>query len=331
MNEELYTALLVKSLSGNASKDERTLLEAEWESNERRLREFEELKRLWEVTGEYEGDVEIPDTDIAFSRFESVAFNGQGKRDAVIRPLWVRVASIAAVALVLITALMIWNDGAQYDTVDMVSVTSEEMKKMQLPDGSVIELDEGSTITYSLPFEQREVTLEGRALFDVQHLDEDSPFVVFSKGTRTTVLGTVFTVDAIDGKKVAVYVEEGKVAFESNDRSEHVLLTKGNQGSWDDQTRTIEKSEIDDTNIMSWQSGILNFDNERMEAILPDLERHYGVRFTVENEEILDCTYKAIFEHAEIEEILDELGFGLNLEFNQTSEGYFEIAGVGCK
>ena len=69
----------------------------------------------------------------------------------------------------------------------------QNIKSLQLPDGSTVQLGPGSKLIYPSEFEghEREVQLEGQAFFDV-HKDARHPFVVKTKDMKVTALGTAF-------------------------------------------------------------------------------------------------------------------------------------------
>ena len=101
---------------------------------------------------------------------------------------------------------------------------AEVKQTYTLPDGSIVELDPKSEVSY-FPFDQgkRDVTLIGQALFRV-HKDKTKPFTVFANGLATTALGTVFKITAFKkGLYTKVHLIEGKVVVKPHDK----LLTAG--------------------------------------------------------------------------------------------------------
>jgi transmembrane sensor len=92
---------------------------------------------------------------------------------------------------------------------------------IRLPDGSVVTLKEGSTLTYTKRYgmDTREVTLTGEAFFDVAH-NPLTPFKVRTGKLVTTVLGTAFNIKVTVGEKVTVAVSHGEVAVSDD----HTML-----------------------------------------------------------------------------------------------------------
>lgn len=122
--------------------------------------------------------------------------------------------------------------------------------RVQLPDSSEMILSPGATVKYRNDFGQndrREVHVEGQATFTVIK-DKDIPFVVYSEGLRTTVLGTIFEITA-DKKsdKIKVRLMEGNVIVRCDslekDSTRNYFLSPGEEfiyGKWNKRV-TIQK------------------------------------------------------------------------------------------
>ncbi len=86
-------------------------------------------------------------------------------------------------------------------------------EKRALPDGSIVELKDGSRIDVEFSPELRRVRLHGEAHFTVAR-DAARPFVVDAGGVAVRAVGTAFNV-RLEGATVDVLVTEGKVQIES--------------------------------------------------------------------------------------------------------------------
>jgi len=85
-------------------------------------------------------------------------------------------------------------------------------EKRALPDGSVVELKDGSRIDVEFSPESRRVRLHGEAHFVVAK-DATRPFVVEAGGVAVRAVGTAFNV-RLEGGTVDVLVTEGRVQVE---------------------------------------------------------------------------------------------------------------------
>lgn len=301
---------------------------AEWKQ------EYESMKQVWDDSVLYDEDVELPDMDVAWEKFESRAFEEEtGKIHKMIALR--RWMSIAAGLLVLVVAVF-WI--TRTNSLTDQSIVSQEVQNesldvewVDLPDGSQVWLERGAVISYNEPFD-RMVSLQGKALFEVTHLDDNQRFVVQAGDSKTTVLGTVFSVDATADSQVQVYVENGKVALESQtSANSRIELNPGEIGTFDRQTLSTHKSMSESENMLSWKTKRLTFSDTRLEEILDQLESFYNAEFEIDNPAILDCTYNTVYDQAPLDEVIADLSFGLNLSFDTLSETQFKVAGKGCE
>lgn len=329
MDKELFRRLVIRDLSGELDEQEAQLLSKAIIEDPELMAEHSILAKVWDKSTIYDVEAPSPDINQAWSRFSEQMFSEEATKKPV-RKIWTPLMRVAAAIVILVVGYTAWQmvmDEAPRSM--LVTNTDEQIQQVTLPDGSVVDLDHGSSLTYQEPFDDRKVKLEGRGFFEVVHRSEDDAFSVHTKETVTTVLGTSFSVASnIDG--VEVYVKTGKVAFEKTITGEKVILTPTNVATYDHSSEMILRKKEPVDNILSWQNDILQFENTPLGTIIKDLERHYDVHFEVENERILGCPYKATFENVQLADVLDDLSFGLNLTFSRGNNDTYTITGKGC-
>ena len=108
-----------------------------------------------------------------------------------------------------------------------VKASQGSVIRYELPDGSVVWLNAGSSLSHPAHFihKERRVTLHGEAYFEVQ-ADKDSPFYVqTSRGVEVYVYGTRFNVSTYeDDSQVSTLLEEGHLCVNlPNDTTPHEL------------------------------------------------------------------------------------------------------------
>jgi len=148
--------------------------------------------------------------------------NRQARKDTRIR-----VFSYAASFLLIVSSVFLYYYPTHQasDKIDLNHIALEEQNKpvilknessrtktYHLPDGSIVEVEVNSEISY-LPFNgnKREIFLKGEALFRV-HKDKKRPFTVYASDLATTALGTIFRIYARQESLLTkVNLIEGKV------------------------------------------------------------------------------------------------------------------------
>lgn len=184
--------------------------------------------------------------------------------------------------------------------------------QVNLPDGSLVWLNAGSTIKYSVPFinETRKVELEGEAFFDVVK-NEKSPFSVRSKKIRVNVLGTKFNFKSYsEDKDVEVALTEGSVDLSILSGSAEISNTEMKPGDHFSFNRNSSEAKIknhDLSNLIGWKNNKLIFDDTPILEMEKILERWYGVEIEVADEGIESYKFTTTFENLPLEQVLQLL------------------------
>lgn len=214
----------------------------------------------------------------------------------------------------------------------VVSAPLGQQEVVALPDGSVAELNAGSTLRYraglrgrlGLPATVREVALDGEAFFDV--VPNRTPFEVRTTEAHVTVLGTRFLVraraDERDGTSVAV--ESGRVRVTPRGASSDVaVVLQAGQGTVVERGVTAPVSVVGVERLTLWRRGGFALVDQPLDAIVRELERRYALDITIANvpvgEERLSVYYP---DRPSIETVLSDLCTPRGLRFSRTSRGY---------
>ena len=201
-----------------------------------------------------------------------------------------------------------------------------------LPDGSMAELNAGSTLRYragfrtlGLPVGTRTVSLDGEAFFSVTR--DGRAFSVRTADAEVRVLGTRFLVrahaDDPDGTRVAV--EEGRVRVTGASAS--VELTAGEGTVVARGTRSVAPATaVGVERLTLWRRGGFALIDQPIDAIVREIERRYAVSIQLRDvpigEERLTLYYP---ERPSIETVLGDLCTPRDLRYVRTSRG-FEIS-----
>jgi len=151
---------------------------------------------------------------------------------------------------------------------------------LELPDGTRIWLNAGSSISYPVKFTgtERQVEMTGEAYFEVTR-NEKMPFRVKINGnTSVEVLGTHFNINAYpDENGVRTTLLEGKVVIRNK------ILLPGQQAlTVNTVPSAVSVHETDTTQAVAWKNGFFNFNNTDLEEILRQLARWYNLEVVYE-------------------------------------------------
>ncbi len=204
-----------------------------------------------------------------------------------------------------------------------------ETAQVVLHDGSTVELNSGSSLTYGRRFStERRVRLRGEAFFDI--VKDEKPFIVETFNASVTVLGTTFNVRAWENERAAntkVALQSGSVRLAGKDKSaETIQLAPGQTGTVD--IGVVLASAVDTvvvSNALAWRQGSFFFSNEWLGAILDDVGRRFDTNIQISPFLLRNERMKYALENpASAEAVVNDLSKSLGLKYRETSTG-FEI------
>jgi transmembrane sensor len=242
----------------------------------------------------------------------------------------------AAAIIAIAAALYLIKPPARSDDhgFNTVSTRAGSRSKVQLPDGTIVWLNADSRIIYKVNATEREVELSGEAYFDVAK-DKAHPFRVHTKAVDILVLGTAFDVRSYTNehnteaslfqgsvevtlrnspdKKIILHPEE-KITVNNNEAAVTSIKTKQvAEPDFDQPLLTlgkIHRQEKDSTITETlWTKNQLYFDNRTLEEVGFQLERWFGVRVTITDDNLKQRHISGDFKELSINEVMEALQY----------------------
>jgi len=213
----------------------------------------------------------------------------------------------AAVVLICfgLSFLYLYNTTPGFGKLSKVQ-TAESKDKVELADGSQIQLNVNSKLIYPNHFgdNKRLVKLKGEAFFNIKR-DTSKPFIIESGKTLIKVLGTSFNIRNITGNQTLVSVNTGVVSFKVKNNGQEIILKKGQVGLFKDNQLTLLNKP--NRNCDSWRTGSLSFKNTPFIQVLEDIERLYKVKFKNENKKLENLKLTIDFNNYDLDKVLKQL------------------------
>jgi transmembrane sensor len=206
------------------------------------------------------------------------------------------------------------------------------MKKLELPDGSVIRLNSDTAVAVDLTAGKRRVDLErGEAHFTVA-TDPSRPFVASAGGVSVRAVGTAFNV-ALKPSSLEVLVTEGKVQVEEEAKNQFVLPNRTNNhsvlgagqkvvlnlGSAAAPSPIIAVVKLPASEVekaMAWQIKLLEFDDTPLSAVIAEFNRYNQRQLVIADSALARRTFGGTFRSDNYEDlvVLLETRFGVVAE-----------------
>jgi len=237
-------------------------------------------------------------------------------------PVMIRVAAVLIVAL---SGYFLLKTMAPEKTITLTAQATKT-EPLLLPDGSMVYMKQGASITYPKQFNssERKVSFEGEAFFEVAK-DPSKPFRIIAGPVGVEVLGTSFNLNACrNNEKVVLSLHSGKVLFYSIDPAtkaigESIELLPGQSGIYTCSSGRLSSDMIKGTNHLAWKTGVLEFSNSPLSEVFGVLAENYGVRFVNLKPEDQQLRLTATFDNEPLDRVLETLSliYGFNTDHQQ--------------
>ncbi|UCS94329.1 FecR domain-containing protein [Echinicola marina] len=214
--------------------------------------------------------------------------------------------------------------------METMLTSKAERKTIALPDGTQVWLSPGSVLEYPMEFRGpvREVNLKGEAFFEVQP-DKQHPFIILSGQLETKVLGTSFNLTAYEGDEdVTVTLLEGAVSLKpaGEKNKSPTILHPNEQAVFEKENRSIRKEMVTDARkYLSRRNGIFRYEAARLEEVVQDMERQYGVKIQLDSSMVNREYYGTMNTEDELLVMLEKISLVMNAGWYGAGENTYRI------
>lgn len=285
MNNERFDDITARYLQGIATAEEEKEILTAIRSSAERLEIFRTKSR------EYRGRENDSETDRKWNRIADIihpeAVPEKSRRVTLSsssgRKAWLSVA--AAILVVCVSTLTVFfsqhtqTPDAQREGAWQTLAAEADDRTCVLPDGTSVYLRKGAVLRYAdlTQGATRQVSIRGEAFFEVTP-DPEKPFIVDVPGLFIKVLGTSFSVSALDKEEIiSVILATGSVSLTDARQKELVRLAPNQKVDYSIHSGQYTVTEVDGDRATSWRKGIVAYDNATLEEIVGLIEQTYGV------------------------------------------------------
>ncbi|HTF18048.1 MAG TPA: FecR domain-containing protein [Chryseolinea sp.] len=230
--------------------------------------------------------------------------------------LWKVAASLTLLATVAFLWLMINKD------VTEVHTGYGEHVSVLLPDSSTVILNGNSTLRYGNSwnaFNDREVSVEGEAFFEVKHTVNNQRFVVHTGDELDVeVLGTRFNVKVRRGKP-EVMLEQGKVRLAAVEEQSFgsAILRPGEMATLEGST--LRTTTVNPHEYASWKEHKLFFEETPLGEVANLLEDTYGIDVVFESKSLLNRRLSGEIQSEKVGDVLAAIAESFNISVTKDS------------
>lgn len=263
----------------------------------RNAQEFHSFKRLW-------GDFSSTDQTRALA----------GAMENVGRRRFLRNGMLGGLLLGGLGAWLLARHAARQELQLFTGIGA--LRRMQLADGSEVQMDADTRIQVLFDDRVRHLTLlRGRAIFDVRH-DPQRPFVVDAGAAQVRVLGTRFVVETFD-RRVQVSVARGRVAMTSGEQ--RIELGADQVGLYRESVG-LRRSDRKAAGAFGFSSGSLVFEQADLGEVVAGLTRYREKPLRLE-QPVMPQTLTAVVQVADIEAFVQALPQLAGVRLQERADG----------
>ena len=293
--------LIARVLGDTATADECQQLENWIVEADENLAYYKQSKALWDTSLHMDTALE--------KSLESVLTQikpSPAKRR--ILPILQKIAAVFFLPLLLGTLVLLYQlQENRISSSSWIQTTAAfgSLSQLQLPDGTKVWLNTGSTISYPEKFTsgERTIKLKGEAYFEVTS-DVKNPFVVQTDHFTVTATGTRFNIMAYkELTNCQVTLAEGKVAVGGMKNTSEILMRPNQNLRIDVSKGQTSLEDVDAYKFFSWKDGKIIFRNDRLGDIANRLSLQYNADIEIQGD-IKDLRFRATFENETLGEVL---------------------------
>lgn len=216
------------------------------------------------------------------------------------------------------------------------SNSSASLRKVRLPDSSLVTIYPGSNIRFERKFDHtfRNVYLHGKAKFKVKP-NTKRPFSVYSGMLKTTALGTSFTINtAASGNRISVKLHTGKIVI-TDTTTQHPLAYISTVGStllYNPAAKLVRIINVPSpkhpaAEFMKRAGDVLVMKNIPLADVIRLLNEAYTVQILAKSSDISSITFTGQVDTRKdrIEDVLSMICTINNMTLNQVSPQEFKI------
>lgn len=230
---------------------------------------------------------------------------------------------VAAVLLLPLIATILYITLTQ-KSIEIITINSTPgiVAYFELPDGTKVSLNSGSTLNYPEKFDgdMRNVTLIGEAYFDVKK--DRKRFVVNTlHNIQVEALGTEFNIEAYEKDEfVAVTLASGIIEVDCKNSTEKHTRRKIKEVGEKLIYNTITQSMVVNSGTLltdiSWKDGKITLSNTKLEDMVALLTKRFDVEFIIMNNALKEERFTGTFDSQFLPQILEYLRLSSGINHN---------------
>ncbi|MDF2430790.1 MAG: transrane sensor [Mucilaginibacter sp.] len=220
--------------------------------------------------------------------------------------------------------IFIWFSIHKYNDKNAFTVVhtgAHEHKKITLPDGTEVLLNQNTTVSYDADGYVRERTLDiksGEAFFNVIH-NAKKPFRVKIDKIAVNDIGTSFNIRK-ETHAIVVVVNSGIVSLTNQVNGKSVIVNAKQKGIYNVTSNNITSGANDEINYKAWADRNLQFIKTPLIDVVKELADDYGTEIDIKDNSLNNKTLTASFNNQPIDSVLNVISLSLRIKVEKRNK-----------
>jgi len=230
--------------------------------------------------------------------------------NAFLKPLYtIAITSIVIFAGIKFTSLI--------KPVEYAEIIVDKGEKITLHINKNITVWLNSNSSIKIPLELNRnstIYLDGEAYFEVTKKN----IAIISKGITFKCKNSKFHINTNKENELIAHVTTGNLELYNPKllKSTKINLTKNDKLTYKPCVEFITYTKDKDPNYLAWKTGVLKFENTRLNNVSETISAYYQIPITIKNYKLKNKTFSATFKNAEIDDILDKIQTTFNCKIS---------------
>lgn len=277
----------------------------QWLTDDANLAYYNQLRKIWDDSRQL-ALASTVNENRAWQKFQQRIHPTPARRTSF---GWMRIAA-SLIIIVGLGLLAYWAFGDR--TKEMTVVAQKTVLSDTLPDGSVVTVNKGSSISYQSKFkgDTRKVSLKGEAFFNVTP-NKKKPFIISVNDVQITVVGTSFNVKTVNGK-TEVVVETGIVKVARAGKT--VELRANEETIVGEKDSVLTKEKVSDQLYKYYRTKEFVCDDTPLWKLVEVINEAYNSHIVIGNPALKDARMNTTFNNESLEQVLNVISLTFNAQ-----------------
>lgn len=202
---------------------------------------------------------------------------------------------------------------------DQAKTAVGEFRKVSLPDGSIVELNTDTAISWKFEAERRRIRLDRGEI--ALELGPGKPASLSSSGAEASLSAGRFIIRC-QSRKIDLLVLRGRALVANSDTGNRALVSAAEEANLSSPVPLVTAATDQRiSKVVAWQSGEVEFDDERLADAVEEYNRYLVRKIVIDDPSLADVRVGGRFASGDPESFFRAIALGLDVRVIESDGG----------